>query len=180
MQFRLHASASPSLTELRSRPETPAPLVKLRSPCLLLCGPVGSGTELRRWRNEPDNHGMLGPTPDVDVRPAARDADMGTGRIRWSSILRRGRVRAWVVRSPWAGVDVRRGRALGAVVAVGLVLVPVRAGAAPLLSRPRGRALFKAGAARVTVTPPQHGAIVNDPADCRANGSDAARFNGPL
>jgi hypothetical protein len=76
-----------------------------------------------------------------------------------------------------------QGRAVGRVLVVALVLgvalVPARVGAARPSPRPPGPALFKAGAAIASVTPPLHGSIANDPADCTAHTPYAPYFPGP-
>ena len=61
----------------------------------------------------------------------------------------------------------------------GLALVPAGAGAMQPWPRPPGPALFKAGAAVARITPPLHGTIADDPADCTAHTHAAATFDGP-
>ena len=65
-------------------------------------------------------------------------------------------------------------RFLAAVIVVTVVLVPGSAGATKPSPLPPGPALFKAGAAVASITPPPHGSVVGDPGDCSA----PASFNG--
>src|SRR5207253_7804948 len=59
-------------------------------------------------------------------------------------------------------------------IVVTVLLVPVSAGAKKPSPLPPGPAQFKAGAAVVSITPPPHGSVVQDPSDCSA----PASFNG--
>jgi hypothetical protein len=68
----------------------------------------------------------------------------------------------------------RTGRFIALVIVVTVALVPGSAGATKPSPSPRGPALFKAGAAVASITPPRHGSVVGDPGDCRA----PASFNG--
>src|SRR5690349_3921236 len=60
---------------------------------------------------------------------------------------------------------------LAALLVVTAVFAPARVGAAKPSPLPPGPALFKAGAAVSSITPPPHGSIVHDPADCSAPAS---------
>ncbi len=62
----------------------------------------------------------------------------------------------------------RCGRLFAAVIVLTAVLAPVRADATNPARYPHGPALFEAGAAVTSITPPAHGSIAHDPADCRA------------
>lgn len=70
-----------------------------------------------------------------------------------------------------------------AVVVVAAIVAPVTAGATKPAPRPPGPALVKAGAAVASITPPSHGSIANDPANCNApvsyNGARRFAFEEP-